>query len=108
MDVGDEERIGFSGGQVGDEVRMTFSGREVGDEVRTVISGGEVGDEVRTAFSGEEHIDIWMELLAQRHARHPDLYAQSCVFVPTWFMIDVNKFRKRIAYEMMDGIAKPY
>ncbi|KAF8406951.1 hypothetical protein HHK36_006072 [Tetracentron sinense] len=86
MDVGDEERIGFSGGQVDDEVRMAFSGREVGDE----------------------HIDIWMELLAQRHARHPDLYAQSCVFVPTWFMIDVNKFRKRIAYEMMDGIAKPY
>ncbi|KAF8389736.1 hypothetical protein HHK36_024255 [Tetracentron sinense] len=54
MDVGDEERIGFSGEQVGDEVRMTFSGREVGDEIRTAISGGEVGDEVRTAFSGGE------------------------------------------------------
>ncbi|KAF8365180.1 hypothetical protein HHK36_032801 [Tetracentron sinense] len=58
MDVGDEERIGFSGGQVGDEVRMTFSGREVGDEVRTVISGGKVGDEVRTAFSGGEVV-VW-------------------------------------------------
>ncbi|KAF8402301.1 hypothetical protein HHK36_013253 [Tetracentron sinense] len=71
---------------------MTFSGREVGDEVRTAISGGEVGDEVRMAFSGGEHIDIWMELLAQRYARHPDLYAQSCVFVPTWFMVSPQLF----------------